>query len=110
MSKNVRKRRDKLWTEKHGKCFWCGINTILPHKGENRNQYDANLATLDHLRSRLEMSRHEPNFSNEERTVLSCLLCNHTRGRIAQMLTQNCCLIVKAESLISISGDADNTV
>ena len=39
------------------------------------------MATLDHLRSRLDPTRYEKAGPNEERTVLSCYRCNVERGK-----------------------------
>lgn len=83
MSRN-RKRRDKLWDAKNGKCFWCGISTILPPRNA-RSGFKANYATLDHLRTRLDPNRRDPNNNNEERSVLACLNCNCLRGRLIQL-------------------------
>jgi hypothetical protein len=88
MSKNIRKRREKLWKEHQGKCHWCGIDTVLPPRGQARIEHRNDLATLDHLRSRLHSSRKIPNNTNEERTCLSCWHCNNVRGRLDQLSTQ----------------------
>lgn len=104
MSKNVRKRREKLWNEKDGKCFYCGVKTILPVRGVNTRHPPDNLATLDHLRTRLHIEydeygepvvgcRHEPNTTNEERTCLACLKCNNIRGILDQKSTQDMTII-----------------
>ncbi len=84
MSKNIRKRRERLWTENEGKCYWCGILTILPLRGTTKTSHRDDLATLDHLRTRLDGNRQEPNDSNEERTVLACWKCNGIRGQLSQ--------------------------
>lgn len=99
MSKNIRKRRERLWIENKGVCFYCGITTELPKRGSNPKKKPLNLATLDHLRTRLHIAydvdgnplpgcRHEPNNTNEERTVLSCWSCNQVRGIMDQKSTQ----------------------
>lgn len=94
MSKNIRKRRDKLWQDKKAQCYWCRIETILPPRGATRIEHKDNLATLDHLRSRLKPNRQEPNTTNEERTVLSCWKCNNIRGRLDQLVTQEITIAV----------------
>lgn len=88
MSKNIRKRREKLWNEHLGKCHWCGIATVLPPRGQTRIDHRPDYATLDHLRSRLHSNRQIPNNTNEERTCLSCWQCNNLRGRLDQLSTQ----------------------
>ena len=85
MSKNIRKRREKLWIEMDGKCHWCGTNTILPPRGSTKIEHRDNLATLDHLRTRLDDNRLQPNDSNEERTTLACWACNNRRGILSQI-------------------------
>jgi 5-methylcytosine-specific restriction endonuclease McrA len=94
MSKNIRKRRDKLWIEKNGKCYWCGIDTIITTKILPA----LNTATLDHLRTRLDDNRLEPNNNNEERTVLSCWKCNNARGICDQKATQDIVIKVPKSS------------
>lgn len=86
MSKNIRKRREKLWKEESGKCFWCGVITSLPPQGEAKVIPTPELATLDHLRTRLDNTRQEPNTQNEQRTVLSCWACNNARGALDQIV------------------------
>jgi hypothetical protein len=89
MSSKIRKRREKLWIEGKGKCYWCGITTVMPTRGKHENPASDNLATIDHLRSRFDhLWRLEPNITNEERTVLSCWACNNTRGILHQKAIQ----------------------
>jgi hypothetical protein len=88
MSLKLRKRREKLWVKENGKCYWCGCLTILPDRGEHFPIAPDNLATIDHLRSRLQQSRQEPNHGVEERTVLACFQCNHLRGLLDQKSNQ----------------------
>jgi flavoprotein len=53
----------------------------MPERGKHDAIPFDNLATVDHLRSRLHNeARHEPNTLNEERTVLACWACNNCRG------------------------------
>src|ERR1035437_6915931 len=83
MSAKIKKRLEKLWTEVNGKCYWCGRDT---KKGERGKQVDiTDLATVDHLRTRLHQDeRKAPNLNNEERTVLACWQCNQIRGILDQ--------------------------
>lgn len=39
------------------------------------------MATIDHLRNRLDFNRTEPNTEQQSRTVLSCKKCNEDKGR-----------------------------
>jgi hypothetical protein len=100
MSKNIRKRRDKLWIEKDKKCYWCGIDTVLPQRGNNRALPTPNLATLDHLRTRMDHNRTEPNNTNEERSVLSCWRCNQLRGICDQKATQDILINIQPSRFI----------
>lgn len=72
----------------------------MPSRGIHNQSPQNNWATLDHLRTRLQSehdeygmplpgSRYEPNFSNEERTVLCCWLCNNIRGILTQIATED---------------------
>jgi hypothetical protein len=85
MSAKIRKRREKLWKEVSGKCFWCGVDTVMPERGKHDALPVENLATIDHLRTRLHKEeRSKPNKNNEERTVLACWVCNNLRGILDQ--------------------------
>jgi hypothetical protein len=89
MSAKIRKRREKLWADVGGKCYWCGVDTVMPERGKHNAIPFDNLATVDHLRTRLHNdSRQEPNTNNEERTVLACWKCNNTRGVLDQKSVQ----------------------
>lgn len=109
MSKNIRKRREKLWIEKEGKCYWCGVDTILPPRGVKRYMPPMNLATLDHLRTRMDGDREEPNSTNEERTVLCCWQCNNIRGVLHQKATQNLKMCAQFISLDDKKKYEDNS-
>lgn len=100
MSKNIRKRRTKLWNEKNGLCYWCGVKTVLPPRGSNRHLPTNDLATLDHLRTRLDDLRQVPNTTNEERTVLSCWRCNGIRGALLQKPYQTISIKVKKKHIV----------
>lgn len=85
MSSNIRKRREKLFIEQNQMCHWCGIKTLLPKRGKKSEQPD-NMATVDHLRTKLEKNRKEPNPTNKPRTVLSCRKCNLERGLVLEKI------------------------
>lgn len=75
----LRKRRDNLWKEKNGKCFWCNCDTVLPNQCDKKKP-PLHMATIDHLRTRFMTSRKDPIAPDEYRVVLSCLKCNRLRG------------------------------
>lgn len=69
----------------------------MPCRGiHNQSPFD-DLATLDHLRTRLDGARYEPNMSNEERTVLCCWKCNNVRGTLTQLVTEELSLVIDEE-------------
>ena len=86
---SIKRRRNNLWNQEGGKCFWCGCETTLPPDGQmsriTRNIPD-NEATIDHLRTRFDENRQEPGNGQETRTVLSCRKCNNERGKEREML------------------------
>lgn len=59
---------------------------LLPPDGK-RKVVPPNLATRDHLRSRLDPTRHEPpkGAGSERRIVLACWKCNGDRARHEQL-------------------------
>lgn len=81
MSKKQRRRR--LFRESNGICHWCGILTYERMPGES-DRLSPNHATLDHLRSKHDKNRLEPNTNSEVRYVLSCFRCNQIRGTLHQ--------------------------
>lgn len=83
-SKRMVKRKIALWDRQQGKCFWCGRQTVLTVGFVGRQS--AKVATIDHLRCRYSLNRHElPIGPCEERTVLACYECNQERGKIIEM-------------------------
>jgi len=64
-------------------CFWCGKLTVL--YGE---QSQLDLATIDHLYSRLHPERKKRYKAGHDRSallhVLACYACNHKRGKVEQ--------------------------
>lgn len=71
------RQRRYLWS-KNPNCHWCGQPTVLTYDGGVQPE---NLATIDHLRSRLHPSRREDAKPQERRRVLACWKCNHERGK-----------------------------
>lgn len=78
----LRRRRAKLWHANDGRCFWCGVVTVLPAGAPRRGvPAPQNLATIDHLDDRYSPAR--GTMKGEERTVLACGRCNNERQKIA---------------------------
>lgn len=75
-------------------CHWCGVETItpkaitkryeiykLPAKERKKELYPPNMATVDHLYSRLNPVRaYYKRTKRDIPVVLSCAQCNHERG------------------------------
>ncbi len=77
MAGQLKRRRERLF-KKHPFCYWCNCELIESTK-KNRRKH--NVATIDHLRSRLDPSRQIPNYDSNIRTVLSCRRCNNERAK-----------------------------
>lgn len=80
---SLKRRRTRLWKQDK-RCYYCGIETVLPEnflsKSGRLKVTPKNLATIEHLRSRLNPHRTEKNKGNEIRRVLACWQCNQERG------------------------------
>lgn len=78
-SYRYRQLRTRLWHE-DPHCRYCGVLTILPeHLPKNKSGHvieRPNMATIDHIRSRWDPARWEPNPTCERRRELSCKKCN----------------------------------
>jgi hypothetical protein len=60
---------------------------LIEDIGHHNDVYISNLATLEHLRSRLNTKRHEPvSRHGEIRVVLACRKCNNEHGAKEQAL------------------------
>ncbi len=75
--KGQSRRRETLFKE-HPYCYWCNCKLIKCCK---QNIKRSNMATIDHLRSRLDPSRLMIDNSQNPRTVLSCSKCNNQRAK-----------------------------
>ncbi len=73
----TQKKRKILW-DKNPHCYHCNILTILPEQLKP-NTYPPNMATIDHIFTRLDPRRRQPH-KGEERYWLSCKKCNEERG------------------------------
>ncbi len=60
-------------------CHWCDVVTIDPSK--TLNQRHPNLATLDHVKSRLQCKTKEE-YRSSKNHVIACLECNNLRDAI----------------------------
>lgn len=78
MGKHSR-RKYQLWL-RDPRCYWCGKVTVILDLTKIKKP-PLNLATLDHLRSRLNEERGSDHKVN---TVLACLECNQNRGRMEE--------------------------
>ena len=75
--KGQSKRREGLFKE-HPFCYWCNCKLVRCCK---QNRKKPNVATIDHLRSKLDPSRQMIDYSQNPRTVLSCSKCNQERAK-----------------------------
>jgi hypothetical protein len=82
----TKRRRQRLMRlfKQDCRCYWCRRPTELVVLEKHRNDYPDNMATIDHLNSRL--SEHRGKLTGPQ-TVLSCYRCNHTRGRLEVAIT-----------------------
>lgn len=85
LSSNERKRvkRNRLFEQQNGHCYYCNCDCILPplHEPGIKRLRPDNEATIEHLRSRLDPLRqtYEP---GTKRQVMACYKCNHTRAAV----------------------------
>lgn len=86
MSKSLREVRERLW-KKDPHCRYCGVITVLPSspllkrgKDGKLRHYPDNMATIDHLRSRLDPER-QNHYPSERRYILACWKCNNERSK-----------------------------
>lgn len=79
-TKVLRRRRDNLFKQ-HPYCHWCKCKLLHPKFVKRHQTCPDNMATIDHLRDRLDSNRQEPNTERQSRTVLSCKKCNQDRGK-----------------------------
>jgi hypothetical protein len=88
--------RERLW-HKDRRCHWCGRLTRLIVPG-NHEKLPDDMATVDHLYSRLDENRHnlKRGIIRKDksgnivlvRRVLACYSCNQRRGRVECKLTK----------------------
>ena len=80
MNERMRRKRERLYREQRGKCYWCGVMMRIGEKWRpsGRAEPTPTYATIEHLDSRLSGER--GGHSGEKRLVLACLKCNHNRA------------------------------
>jgi hypothetical protein len=77
----------RLWRRYQGRCHWCGRITQLLPRVPKRKWHPLDMATRDHLRSKLNERRWEPvREKREYRIVLACRECNQRRARHEELL------------------------
>lgn len=81
MGKHSR-RKYQLWL-RDPRCYWCGKVTVILDLAKIKKP-PLNLATLDHLRSRLSNER---GSDYRVSTVLACLECNQNRAKVEEKQT-----------------------
>lgn len=62
------------------RCYYCGVIVRIVNVPKGKRIPD-DMATLEHLYSRLDYRRHDKNDGKTERTVLSCHKCNQERAK-----------------------------
>jgi len=74
-------RRQELWVQQDGKCFWCQSPTLLAlWCVETHETPPDNLATLEHLLHSRDPRRRVPPVGGEQRLAMACYRCNQDRG------------------------------
>lgn len=80
MPKGFKEARVRLW-KRRPFCHWCGAGPLVLIEAPRRKGWRKRLATLDHLRSKLDPTRQEVSVpGGPRRYVLACFDCNHRRG------------------------------
>lgn len=87
MSKNYYNKRRAMFT-KNKLCVFCGVEMILPEdvpfhktkKGWGKRQ-PPNMCTIEHLYSRLNPLRGQPELTEGARVIICCRKCNVERAR-----------------------------
>ena len=79
MSRQKVKDRRQILLNEHPFCCYCGVKVVY-FKIKRFQRTPDNFATVEHLRSKYQESRKEPNLGNEQRIVLACNKCNNEKG------------------------------
>ncbi len=89
-------KRDKLFKEQHGKCYYCQCEMIkVDNKHFGRNP--PNLATFEHLDGKF--SKERGARQGERRVVLACHTCNQCKGREQEVSVEIYTLRIKSRRL-----------
>ena len=80
--KNTPRKRAKLFAEQDGRCHWCNQPMLPSWTYRKGVRVPDNLATLEHLDSRL--SKERGKHPGERRVVLACNVCNEARNKQEQ--------------------------
>lgn len=81
-----RRRKLRLYERQNGKCWWCKERMSIGHQHRPRVPIPDDLATMEHLDSRMSRSRGTAEYG-EERTVLACNRCNNLRASLEMAIT-----------------------
>ena len=74
----------RLW-QADSHCFYCGCLTEMPLSGVNfKSPPPNNTATRDHVFSRFDPRRHDPDNPHRGKMVLCCYGCNQKRNDVEQ--------------------------
>lgn len=93
---NNRPKVQKLF-KKQKNCYYCGIKLKMAKQGVNGCDQDKNVATLEHLYSKLDIRR-----LLSKKSVLACASCNHSRAeRDFDLVYNNGTYTVKNDHVIS---------
>jgi hypothetical protein len=86
---NKKKRREALFREQDGKCYWCDRQMLMPkvYPTPDGSNLPVDLCTLDHLFDRRHPLRSTA-ARGEKRYVAACWQCNHDRGFVSMSLAQ----------------------
>lgn len=82
-TRQSRKHRDILWHAQDGKCFYCGIDTVIPKRGGNGRGNKHRIATVEHRHPR---SRHTGQRMGLKNKVMTCTRCNNRKGLMLEQV------------------------
>lgn len=78
---SVKRRREKLYHQQNGLCYYCQCEMLFMFKVPSHQARAPNLCTIEHLRDRFDPTRREPNYGMEQRWVAACNQCNHEKNK-----------------------------
>lgn len=76
---NKRNRRQRLYEQQQGLCYWCKALMVLP---TDSGPQALNVATFDHVypKNHASRSKFRENIKKPHPVVLACWSCNNDRG------------------------------